>query len=283
MLFVSGERPERFPKALAAGADLACIDLEDAVHPDRKAEARQAACRFLADRVSSEAKVALRINALSSQEGLKDVLAVAESGVSVDYLILPKVQDAADLRYIHQWIGDGFKHLVALIETPLGIEQVNGIAAAVKDGAPKLTALMLGGADLTVELGARFNWAGLLGARHRIVNASKAHGLQAWDVPFIDVSDAQGLLDETRAVIGLGFDCKSAIHPSQVGVIHSAFAPSEDDLKWAQGLAQAIESQGGMAHIKGAFLYNGKLVDAPILKRAERILTASALTETTIH
>ena len=168
MLFVSGEKVERFAKAMAAGADLVCIDLEDAVHPDRKAEA---------------------------------------------------------------------------------LGQV------------------LGGADLSAELDAQFNWDGLLSARGRLVNAAKSAGVQAWDVPNVDLSSDEGLATETRKALALGFGCKTAIHPQQIKTIHAAFTPTPAEIEWATVLLQAVpEGQGS-----GAFLFQGKMVDAPLLKKARRI------------
>lgn len=266
MLFVSGEKVERFDKAMASGADLVCIDLEDAVHPDRKAAARQQVLGWLATQpvVPGGPRRALRVNGLRTLEGLRDLLALAESSLALDALIVPKVEAAADLHAVHAWLPPSVRSLVALIETPQAIEQAHAIAQA---GA-RLGALMLGGADLTAELGARLDWHGIYGARSRLVNAAKACGLQAWDVPYLDVADAAGLDTETRAVIGLGFDCKSAIHPQQVATIHAAFAPTDVELQWAQALLAALPPGGG----SGAFLFQGRMVDAPVIRRARRIV-----------
>jgi citrate lyase beta subunit len=270
LLFVSAERPERFDKAMAAGADLVCIDLEDAVHPDRKDAARVAAIAYALQRGRSDSAapgLALRVNPSRSLAGLRDVLAIADAGASFDLLLLPKVESAQELVMLHDWLPAAFGSLVALLETPLGVEHAPTIAAAVHDGAPRLAALMLGGADLSMELGARFDWDGLFSARGRLLNAARSHGLQAWDVPFIDVADSAGLEQETRRVIGLGYDCKAAIHPSQVAPMHAVFRSAPADVAWARGVLAAAADGGN-----GAFLYQGKLVDAPLLKRAERIL-----------
>ncbi|MEO7940168.1 MAG: CoA ester lyase [Burkholderiaceae bacterium] len=269
LLFVSAERPDRFEKAMAAGADVVCIDLEDAVHPEHKDSARTATMRYLHERAPTSgagARLAIRVNAARTQTGLRDVLALADAGVRVDILLLPKTESPQELVAMHDWLPDTFSELVALIETPLGMEQANAIAAAVRHGAPRLSALMLGGADLSMELGARFDWDGLFSARGRLVNAARAWGLQAWDVPFIDVKDVAGLEEETRRVLGLGFDCKAAIHPTQVGPMHGVFLPAETEVQWARGV------QSAAAGNNGAFLFEGKLVDAPLLRRAERIL-----------
>jgi len=265
MLFVSGEKVERFAKAMAAGADLVCIDLEDAVHPDRKAEARSQVLGWLkgASRPAGACGVALRINGLRTLEGIRDVLALVESGVAVDWLLLPKTEHATDVQAIESWCGAQIGAITALVETPLGIENLASIARA----GGKLGALMLGGADLSAELDAQFNWEGLLSARGRLVNAAKSAGLQAWDVPNVDLSSDEGLATETRKALALGFGCKTAIHPQQIKTIHAAFTPTQAEIEWATVLLQAVpEGQGS-----GAFLFQGKMVDAPLLKKARRI------------
>jgi len=265
MLFVSGEKVERFAKAMAAGADLVCIDLEDAVHPDRKAEARAQVLGWLktTGRPAEGCGVALRVNGLRTLEGIRDVLALVESGVAIDWLLLPKTEHATDVQAIEAWCGAQLGAITALVETPLGIENLASIARA----GGKLGALMLGGADLSAELDAQFNWDGLLSARGRLVNAAKSTGLQAWDVPNVDLSSEEGLASETRKALALGFGCKTAIHPQQIKTIHAAFTPTPAEIEWATVLLQAVpEGQGS-----GAFLFQGKMVDAPLLKKARRI------------
>lgn len=268
MLFVSGEKAERFAKAIAAGADLVCIDLEDAVHPDRKAAARETVLGWLAsaEAAASAAGLALRINGVRSVHGQRDLQALSNSGIRLDWLLLPKIEDPADVRVALQ-ATDGRFPLVALLETPRAIENALAIADTGGTGA-----LMLGGADLSAELGATFGWDGLLYARGRLVNAAKAAGLQAWDVPHIDLTDPAGLADETRRVLALGFDCKTAIHPQQIATIHAAFAPAPADLEWAQALLQSLPASDAT----GAFLFRGRMVDAPVLRKARRIVELAA-------
>ena len=270
MLFVSAEKPERFPKAMASGADLVCIDLEDAVHPDRKAEARAAVIHWLADRPKTGNPVALRINALRTVDGLHDISALIASGVKVDWLLLPKVEDAADLQCVESWAGSQFGALCALFETPRGIAALPKVAVA----GGKLGALMLGGADLAAELGAQFGWEGLLHARGCLVNSARAAGLQAWDVPHVDLGNPEGLSEETRRVLGLGFDCKTAIHPQQIERIHAAFLPTPAELEWARLLVEAVPA----GEHSGAFLYQGRMVDAPLVRKARRIVEVAART-----
>ena len=282
MLFVSGEKTERFAKAMAAGADLVCIDLEDAVHPGRKAEARAQVLAWLAAQPPQPGgpRRALRINGLRTLEGLRDLVALAESGLQLDALLLPKAETATDVQVLRAIVGAQVGGIVALIETAQGIEDAAAIARAThgaSDGGAALMALMLGGADLSAELGASFDAQGLAHARGRLVNAAKAAGIQAWDVPHIDLADDAGLAVETRAVLALGFDCKTAIHPQQLATIHAAFRPTPAELDWARTLLAAVPAGSGDGINVGAFLFNGRMVDAPLMKRAHRIAERAAL------
>jgi citrate lyase beta subunit len=267
MLFVSGEKAERFPKAMSAGADVVCIDLEDAVHPDRKGAARAAVLEWLKSNPTAGSAIALRINGVRTAEGESDIVALRDSGVQLEWLLVPKVEDPSDLQAF-QPAGERSPRLVALIESPRGIENAFAIAQS-----PGLGALMLGGADLSAELGAHFGWDGLLYARGRLVNAAKAAGLQAWDVPHIDLTDSAGLAEETRRVLALGYDCKTAIHPQQIATIHAAFMPTPAEIEWAQALLQAVPA--GQA--SGAFIFQGRMVDAPVLRKARRVVELARL------
>lgn len=273
MLFVSGEKAERFAKAFDAGADLVCIDLEDAVQPARKAEARAQVLTWLAVHTTLPCRRAIRINGLATLEGLRDLVALAESGLKLDALLLPKTEAAADISTVQAIVGAQVGAIVALLETPRGIEDAAAVARA------PLTALMLGGADLSAELGAAFDARGLAYARGRLVNAAKAAGRQAWDVPFVELGNGAGLAEETRAVLAMGFDCKTAIHPQQLATIHAAFRPTAAELDWAQSLLAAVPThrEGSDGINVGAFLFNGRMVDAPLLKKARRIAERAAL------
>lgn len=273
MLFVSGEKAERFGKAFDAGADLVCIDLEDAVQPARKAEARAQVLAWLAAHTTLPCRRALRINGLATLDGLRDLVALAESGLKLDALLLPKTEAAADIGIVQSIVGPQLGGIVALLETPRGIEDAAAIARA------PLAALMLGGADLSAELGAAFDARGLAYARGRLVNAAKSVSRQAWDVPFVELGNEAGLAEETRTVLALGFDCKTAIHPQQLATIHTAFRPTAAELDWAQSLLAAVPSyrEGSDGINVGAFLFNGRMVDAPLLKKARRIAERAAL------
>jgi citrate lyase subunit beta/citryl-CoA lyase/(S)-citramalyl-CoA lyase len=262
LLFVPGSRPERFAKAEDATADLVCIDLEDAVAPMDRPAARRAAVEHLGARPSAH-RTGLRVSRLSSADGLRDVLALAEAGARPAFVMLAKADSAEALRLLAAQLPG--TPLIALIESPRGVAAAAEIAAA----HPQVQALMLGGVDLCVELGARFGWEALLHARGALVQAAAAAGIGCIDVPFLDVADATGLAAETQRVAALGFGAKSCIHPQQVDVVHAALAPAPAELEQAARVVRAAGAAGADA---AAVLLDGRLVDRPVVLAAQRLL-----------
>ena len=137
MLFVSGEKSRALRASLGAGSDLVCIDLEDAVHPARKAEARQRVLGWLADDPERPggARRAVRVNGIRTLDGLRDLLALAESGIALDALLVPKVESAADLHCLGAWLGDRAPAVVALLETPSASNRPDGSPALARHSA----------------------------------------------------------------------------------------------------------------------------------------------------
>lgn len=257
MLFVPGNKPERFAKALASGADSVCIDLEDAVPAEQKAEARAAALGA----VSTDRRIAIRINALSTRAGLADLLAVAEAEHKPALLYLPMVETAGEVAIARAVLGDAAVGLVPLIETVQGLDNAAEIA-----GDPSVAMLMLGGADFSVQLGVTLSWEPLLLARSQLIMACAGAGKAAIDVPWVQFDDLLGLEDETRKAKALGFAAKGAIHPAQIETIHRVMRPTADEI------AEAREAEAVFAEAKGAAVrFRGKMLDAPIIKRYRQI------------
>jgi citrate lyase beta subunit len=253
LLFVPGSRPDRFGGALASGADLVCIDLEDAVPLEGKAAARTSAMSALGN-----PRLAIRCNGMDTAAGREDLETLAETGVRPDLLLVPKVESAAELAPAAS-LGMG---LVPLIETPLGLRLAHEIAAA-----PGVVAMMFGGGDLSAELGVELAWEPLRVARGVFLLACAEVGVPAIDVPWIRLDDEAGLKDEVRRAKMLGFSAKAAIHPKQIPIIHAVMRPSDAEIVEAQNAEAAFQAAQG-----GAVRFNGRMLEAPIMRRYRRIL-----------
>jgi (S)-citramalyl-CoA lyase len=264
-LFTPGTRPDRFDKAAASGADVSIIDLEDAVAPADKAQARQMALAHLAQPGASSCGRALRMNGLDTRFGLADLQALLESSARPDFLVLPKTESAAHLHILDRLLAEAGKatRLVALIESAHGLAAAAAIAAAT----PRLEALLFGAADMSADLGAGTAWAPLAYARSRIVAACALAGVMAIDSPFFDVKDHEGLTQETSQAVALGFAGKAAIHPNQIASINAVLTPRTEEV----ARARAILAE----NTKGVGVVQGQMVDEAVARKARRILAAA--------
>ena len=268
ILFVPGDRPDRFGKALAAGADAVCVDLEDAVPPRRKAVAREAAARFLAEPSAGELRggtgsphLIIRVNDPETELGRADAEALA--GIPrPDGFMIPKVRTGGGVRRAARLLG-GDARLFPLIETARGLEN----AADIGRASPAIAGLVFGGFDLAIELGADPSWEALLYARSRVVHAAALGGLDAIDMPSRDFREMSGLREEAGRARRLGFAGKMAIHPAQLPVIHEVFTPSEAEVERARRIVEADREAGG-----GAVALEGRMVDRPVAEVARRVL-----------
>jgi citrate lyase beta subunit len=272
VLFVPAVRPDRFPKALATGADAVCLDLEDGVAFAQKDEARDKAVALLAERTDCRAEVILRVNEPASELGERDLAAVLAAGVRPDALMVPKVSGPDTIRALEQRLAPTLERLplVVQIETARGLAATEAIVAA----SPNVAVLFFGAVDLSAELGCAIEWDALLYARSRVVAAAALVGVDAMDTPFMDVSASAQLGDEARAVRRLGFTGKAAIHPSQVAVIQAAFTPQAAEVAWARQIVEAYETNQG-----GVLLVEGKLIERPVIASAQRVLAVAAAVE----
>ncbi len=271
VLFFPADRPDRYAKALATGADAVCIDLEDAVGPGAKDEARAAAVALLAQ-PAPEATRLVRMNAPGSAEGdadLEALVGASAAGHRADALVVPKVGSAEELRRIISAWGrrrGNAPRVIPLVETAQGLETAAQIARA-----EKVAAVLLGGVDLATELGCEIGWDELLYARSRLVHAAALARIPAIDMPFLDVRDTAALAEEARRAARLGLRGKIAIHPAQVAAIQAAFTPAPDAVARARAVVDAYERAGG-----GVALLEGRLVELPVLEAARRTLAAAA-------
>ena len=264
VLFTPADRPDRFAKAAASGADGAVLDLEDGVGLLAKPAAREAAIAFFAAPVSAAPSFvwALRLNHVTTEAGLQDLLALRGMVNKPPVVLLPKTESVSevDIALHHLVDGGAQPAIVALIESGRGLAAAEAIAAH-----PAVVALAFGGADLAADLNAELAWEPMLFARSRIVQAAAAASIAAWDVPYLDIHDADGLARETAAAKALGYVAKLAIHPAQVSTINAAFSPSSAVLDRAQRVVVAFEQAHG-----GACQVDGKMVDVPVVKAARR-------------
>jgi citrate lyase beta subunit len=274
LLFVPGIRPERFAKAIAAGADAVCIDLEDAVPPHEKDAARDAVMDFITT-MSAElpCAVGVRINPLDTADGLKDLLAFKEAGVTSDYLMLPKAEAIRDITIIDKILANGTGKIRAVpvwavVETVLGLKNASDLAGWCGSRG----GILFGGADFSAGIGTSMDWEPLFYARSKLVVAAKVTSGGLMDVPFLDTKDEAGLRAECERVKALGFLGKACIHPNQVAIVNEVFSPSEAEIAWARRVAAAGTEQRG-----AAILLDGKLLDAPVYLRAQRILTQAGI------
>jgi citrate lyase beta subunit len=261
LLFVPGNRPDRFDKARAAGADAVVIDLEDAVGAGEKDSARRATANYLST-APRNVPLLVRINSLGTRWALGDLAALADGGLPADGLVLAKVESARDVEIVRAHSPSGMR-LVATIETAAGLSAAAAIAASLATG----DAIGFGGADMAADLGCAFSWEPLLFARGRLVEAAASRRLPLIDVPFLDTSDEAGLRDETAKARCLGFTAKFAIHPLQVSTIRAAFEPTESEISRAGAIVAALASAAG-----GVVELDGKMIDVPVALAARRTL-----------
>ena len=269
-IFAPGLRPDMFPKALASGADMVCVELEDGIAPKDKDEAR---CKGLALFASPQAddgvERIVRINCLRTAFGLADVAAVIATDTPPPALMLPKVMSPDEV----VWLDDVLTErghdcrLHVIIETNAGLEAALDIARA----SPRIDAFFFGGVDMAAELGCKNAWEPLLYARSRVVHAAAGVGIDAIDVPYLDLEDLGGMEREASLARDLGFSGKGSIHPKQIPILNGVFTPDEAAIAHAKKILRAFaEADAGLVVV------DGKLIEKPVLREMHRILSIAA-------
>ncbi len=268
VLYLPAANARAIEKARTLPADTLILDLEDAVAPDKKVEARAAAIAAASSGEWGHREVAIRVNGLGTPWSAADFEAVAASAAAV--IVVPKIDTPADAAEAVR-LARG-KPVWAMVETPRAILKADEIAAV--DG---ITGLLAGFADLTKDLRAKPgpDRAPLLYAASRIVLAARAEGILCFDGIYTDIRDPQGLEAETRQSVAFGFDGKTCIHPDQLDIVNRLFSPSEEELEAARGLIAAHEA--AMAEGKGVATYRGKLVELLHVAEARRTLEVARI------
>jgi citrate lyase subunit beta/citryl-CoA lyase/(S)-citramalyl-CoA lyase len=264
LLFVPGNRPERFGKARITEADAVCVDLEDAVPPDQKEKAREIVFKqWLGQPKTPRPKVGVRINGLATHDGFRDVAELREAITWGDFLMIPKAQSGVELANLRAAIGEDCPPLWPIIETTRGLEAAYEIAR-------EAAGVLFGGADMSADLGSDMGWDALAYARGRIAAACANAGAEFIDVPYLDVRDPEGLAATTARVKAMGFTGRACIHPDQVDVVNRVFTPTEAEIAKAKRVIAALEEAKG-----AAALLDGKLIEKPVILAAKRILERS--------
>ncbi|BCG63253.1 MAG: malyl-CoA/(S)-citramalyl-CoA lyase [Methyloprofundus sp.] len=293
-LAVPGSSPEMFEKALKSGVDVIFLDLEDAVAPDDKLQARKNVINAINDLdwAGHGITVSIRINGLDTQYMVRDVVDLVEQcGEKIDTILIPKVGVYSDVYMVESMLNQlemqqGMTKKIGiecLIETALGMANVEDIAKQGNIGG-RLEALHFGVADYAASNRARTTNIGGLNpdypgdqwhfAISRMTVACRAYGLRAIDGPFGDIKDPDGFKDAARRAAALGCEGKWAIHPSQIALANEVFTPPQSEVDKAKRILEALKEAAAQG--KGAAALDGRLIDAASEKMANNVVSTAA-------
>ena len=263
-IFTPGLRPEMFPKAIASGADMVCIELEDGIAIKDKNEARKNTIEALGTLdVKNDVELVVRVNCQRTKFGLLDLEAIISSKIKVKALMLPKVKTPDEITFIDDLLTDCNldTDLHVIMETNQALESIYDIAHASK----RIVALYFGGVDMAAELRVENTWENLVYARSKLVHAGASVGVDVVDVPYLDLENMDGMKKEAELVKNLGFTGKGSIHPKQISILNEIFTPSSSEISKAKKiLNQFNESDTGLVVI------DGKLIEKPVLREMKR-------------
>jgi len=259
-LFVPGNRPDRFEKACQAGADLVCIDLEDAVGASEKDKARDEVLEWLSK--TNHKNVSLRINGVDTKDGEADINALQSCGLTLPFIMVPKVASKSELNDLDDALPDALGPFIAIIESAEGLHNCEEIFS---HGRASLA--MYGAIDYAGDVDSDLSWDTHLYARSRLVAAATNYDVQLFGGPHINIRDLEDCEASTRRLKTLGIHARSAIHPAQIERIHTALAPSAEEIDYAKKVIAADKAANG-----NVVLLDGKFIEAPVVKKAKRIL-----------
>lgn len=268
-IYLPGNRPRMIQKGPGLGADAVILDLEDSVSPEQKDAARFLVSRAIKMIDFRHTEVMVRINPIR-HGGMVDLDAVLASGP--DAVVVPKCENKADVTIVEHAIQEANLpkeiRILPMIETAKGILNAYEVACA----SPLVDAITFGGEDFTQDIGATRTTAGkeIFWGRSMVVIAAKAARVQALDTVFSDLSDEEGLRRDTTESKEMGFDGRAAIHPAQIEIIHECFTPTEKEMQDAANVIFAADKARNEG--QGVAVVRGKMIDKPIIERAEKIL-----------
>ena len=274
-IFTPGLNPDMFPKAIASGADMVCIELEDGIAIKDKDEARKNTIEALKTlEVKNGVELVVRVNCQRTKFGLLDLEAFISSKLKVKAIMLPKVKTPDEIKFIDDLLTDCNldTDLHVIMETNEALQNIYEIAHSSK----RIVALYFGGVDMAAELRVPNSYENLLYARSKLVHAGASVGIDVIDVPYLDLEDMDGMKKEAELVRDLGFTGKGSIHPKQINVLNEIFTPPQEEISKAKKiLDQFSESDTGLVVI------DGKLIEKPVLREMKRkILIADKINKT---
>jgi len=281
MLYIPGNNPAMIQHGGIYGADSLLLDLEDAVALSQKDSARILVRNMLKEINFYESEVCVRINHLDTPFGISDLEEIVPlQPAAIRYPKTESVEDLQKLISIIEKIEDkhGLPHdkltIHAMIETAMGVQNVFSIASYTK----RVDAITIGGQDLTADMQIVLtkDGAGIDFARKRIVMAAKANRIDVIDTVFADVNDEEGLRAETEYAKKLGFTGKAVINPRQIDIIHEVYTPTEEEIRKAYKIVKEFLRNKELGI--GVFAIDGKMVDAPVVARAEYVLQLANVT-----
>jgi len=275
LLYMPGDDRRKIEKATALSVDCICMDMEDGTAINRKAEARAVISQAMKELEFGDSERCIRINSIGSGFE-KDDLASALAA-RPDAIVVPKIETAEQVKWASDQIESyelsnqlklGIIRLLIGLETAKGIMNLKEIAEADK----RLEAIIFGAEDYAASVRATRTKGAIevLYARSAVVAACASNDLQAIDMVYIDFKDSEGLRVEAEQGAGLGFSGKQVIHPNQVPVAQDAFTPSDEAIAYAKRVVESFESS--QKEGKGAFALDGKMIDMPLLKNAQKVL-----------
>ena len=273
-IFTPGLNPEMFPKALASGADMVCIELEDGIAIKDKDEARKNTINALKTLdVKNDVELVVRINCQRTKPGLLDFEAFISSKLRVKALMLPKVKTPDEITFIDDLLSDCNldTDLHVIMETNEALENIYDIAHSSK----RIVALYFGGVDMAAELRVPNSYENLVYARSKLVHAGASVGVDVIDVPYLDLEDMNGMKKEAELVRNLGFTGKGSIHPKQINILNEVFTPSEAEITKAKKIIDQFNASD-----TGLVVIDGKLIEKPVLREMQRrILVAEKISK----
>ncbi len=266
-IFTPGLKPEMYPKALASGTDMVCIELEDGIAPKDKEEARKKALDLFKDRQANDGiERIIRINSVREHFGILDLQAILISENPPPAIMLPKVKTPDEVVLVDTLLNEKGHdcRLHVIIETNEGLENAYDIGSS----SSRIEALFFGGIDMAAELRCKNEWEPLLYARSRVVHAASSNGLDVIDVPYLDLEDMEGMKNLAIKARDLGFTGKGSVHPKQIAILNEVFTPDIKTIKRAERILDTFYQAD-----TGLVVIDGKLIEKPVIREMQRIVS----------